>query len=424
MSSPFIDWRDRLSEAAYVSPIGLRFEFLYENVSEEFEKKTTAFEFSESNETHVQDLGHTGRRFPMRIIFSGTRFDVIASDFSECLAERGVGSLEHPMYGTFNVVPFGLIRRRDDLKTAANQTIFDVTFWETTLVLFPAAGVDPADAVDEAVEESIQTNSEDFEEEIELETEVEAVTLADRVTSLIGKIRARLEPLANVVTVIAGVAAEIAAAFQAVFDSINSAIDTLIRDPLSLAFQMQEMATLPARSFASISGKLGGYKNLLDDVISGPAFFPSSGNNSLNLFKSDELVAVSALLGAVSSLTGSTFVTRTDALGAADTLLGMLDDLTVWRDGAYRDLGAVDTGEIWQQLTRAVFTGAGFLVEISFTLKQERSVFLDRARTPLDLTAELYGELDSQLDFLIASNRLEGFEMFEIPKGREIVYYR
>jgi len=60
---------------------------------------------------------------------------------------------------------------------------------------------------------------------------------------------------------------------------------------------------------------------------------------------------------------------------------------------------------------------------LSFSLKQERSIVLDRARTIVDISAELYGEVDAQLDFLINSNNLSGSEILEVPKGREIVYY-
>ena len=74
-------------------------------------------------------------------------------------------------------------------------------------------------------------------------------------------------------------------------------------------------------------------------------------------------------------------------------------------------------------LRRFVAIAAGFLVEISFTLKQEFRITLDRPRTIIDLAAELYGEVDGQLDFLISSNNLTGSEILDLPRGREIVYY-
>ncbi len=83
----------------------------------------------------------------------------------------------------------------------------------------------------------------------------------------------------------------------------------------------------------------------------------------------------------------------------------------------------VDTGETYQQLQQSTALSAGFLVELSFTLAQERRIVLGRARTIIDLVAELYGEIDTQLDFFIDTNDLSGDEILELPAGREVVYY-
>jgi hypothetical protein len=83
----------------------------------------------------------------------------------------------------------------------------------------------------------------------------------------------------------------------------------------------------------------------------------------------------------------------------------------------------IDTGETYQALQQATATATGFLVELSFTLTQERRIVLDEARTIIDLVAELYGSVDDQLDFFISTNDLSGDEFTELPAGREVVYY-
>jgi len=86
-------------------------------------------------------------------------------------------------------------------------------------------------------------------------------------------------------------------------------------------------------------------------------------------------------------------------------------------------MATVDTGEVYQSLENSVALAAGFLVESSFTLIEERSLVLGRARTFVDLVAELYGELDDQFDFFIATNKLSGDEIVELPIGKEVIYY-
>lgn len=138
-------WEDRLKTPSYTSPSGEVIEFIYEDVSNEFDKHTTAFNFPDADGTFVQDLGRSGRRFPFRVFFSGPDYDEDADKFDSMLSETGIGTLQTPNYGRFKVVPFGRIKRRDDLKTRANQAVIEVEFFETNELLFPLSVVSPAD---------------------------------------------------------------------------------------------------------------------------------------------------------------------------------------------------------------------------------------------------------------------------------------
>ena len=86
-------------------------------------------------------------------------------------------------------------------------------------------------------------------------------------------------------------------------------------------------------------------------------------------------------------------------------------------------MSITDTGEIYQPLQDAVALSAGFLVQLSFTLVQERRFILQRSRTIIDLVGELYGTVDDQLDFFLNTNDLSGDDIIELPAGREVVYY-
>jgi hypothetical protein len=127
----------------------------------------------------------------------------------------------------------------------------------------------------------------------------------------------------------------------------------------------------------------------------------------------------------------NTFATKTEAVGAADKILSQLDAAVSWRDSGFQAVGQtggvstsqVDTGEAYQALQRAASLAAGFLIQLSFSLIPERAIVLDRARTIIDVAAELYGSVDDRLDFLIDTNDLSGNEILELPAGRKIVYY-
>lgn len=411
-------WNDRIRDAAYTSPGGTRLLFTYENVRKTVDKKTTGFEFPDADGTYVQDLGHSGRRYPLRVIFWGDDYDQDAAAFEAALLERGTGTLEHPIYGTVDVVPFGAITRRDDLKTSANQSIIEVTFWETIGLIYPASQIDPASAVLASVEEYNAAVSEEFSEVTSLGSAVEQATFKNSYRALLDSASSGLQAIADVQD-------DVRQQFDAIVDSVNQGIDILIAEPLTLALQTTQLIQSPARALANIEARLDAYGSLANSIISGDGAVVSPGNDSRNSneFHTNDLYASTCVTGSVVSVVNNQFVTKTEALQAAEAVLTQMEDVNNWRDDNFQSLGEVDTGGAYQQLQEAAALTAGFLVEISFSLKQERRIVLERARTIVDLSAELYGSIDDRLDFLISSNDLSGSEILELPGGREIVYY-
>lgn len=408
-------WNDRIREAAYTAPSGTRLTFDYEDVSRSFDKKTTSFEFPDADGTYVQDLGRSGRRYPLRVFIWGEDYDQQAAAFETALMETGTGRLEHPIYGVVDVVPFGSVTRRDDLKTAANQAVIQVTFWETIGLIYPSVQGDPASVVTAAVEEYNAAAAAEFDEITSLDSAVEQASFKASYTALIDSVSGGLQAVADTQD-------DVRKQFNAIVDSINTGIDILVGDPVTLAFQTALMIQAPARALTSIEARLVAYNDLMASVTTSLAVPGNDARNS-NDFHTKDLYASTYATGAVVSVVNNQFTTRTDAIAAAEALLDLFDGLVVWRDANYQSLAEVDTGAAYQQLQEAVALAAGFLVEISFTLLQERRVVLDQSHTVVDLSFQLYGGVDEYLDFLISSNDLSGSEVLEVPRGREIVYY-
>jgi len=412
-------WQSRIREAAYTSPSGVRITFDYENVSKRVDKKTTGFEFPDANGTFVQDLGHSGRRYPLRVFFWGNDYDEEAALFEAVLLETGTGRLEHPIYGTVDVVPFGTITQRDDLKTAANQAVIEVTFWETTNIVYSNVQVDPGAALLAAVGEFNTAFAAEFDEVTSLDSAVEQASFKNSYQTLLNGTSSGLESIANTQD-------DVRQQFNAINDSIDTGIDILIGQPTTLAFQTMLLIQTPGRALTNIEARLDGYSNLLTSIITGDGAVVSPGNDSRNSnkFHNDDLYASTYITGQIISAINNQFTIKTDAIAAADVILTQFENVTNWRDDNFESLSEVDTGGSYQQLQEAVALAAGFLVQISFSLKQERHVVLERPRTSLDLAAELYGEeFEDLLDFFIDSNGLSGSEILEIPRGRDIVYY-
>lgn len=404
-----MSWLDRLQEAAITTAVGQRITFDFEDVSFNETLRGSAFEFPDANGTLIQRTGNSGRRYPLRVFIHGENYDLDAAEFISAVESTGIMVLEHPVYGTVNVVPFGDISQRDALKTAANQAVIEVTFWNTIAASFPSSQGDPASAVSAAVSEYNDAAADEFEETINLDSIVSQQVFKPTYLAILNASAAVLRPIAETTEAVED-------QFNNVYDSINLSIDLLVADPLTLAFQTAIFLQSPARAEASINDRLVAFAALADLII-------SSDQGTSNEFHNQDLYASTYVSSAVTSVINNTFETRTGAIEAAEFIIDLMDRVTNWRDDNYRNLGQVDTGGQYQQLQEAVAIAAGFLVDISFTLKQERRIVLDRNRTTLDLCAELYSSTDEVLDFFAESNDLAWHEYIEIEKGRTIVYY-
>ncbi len=440
-----MSWQDRLREAAYRSPNGTRTVFTFQDVSRVVEKKTSAFDFPDADGTLVQDLGRKGRRYPLRVIFSGDDHDLEADAFEQTLLERGAGVLEHPRYGQVDVVPFGEITQRDDLKTRANQTVIEVVFWATIGTAYPTGQTDGAAEALAAVTAYTAAASEQLEGALQIDTQFEEVTFRDQWDGFLDNVESALAEVAEVQE-------DITRQFNDINDSINRGLDVLIAEPLTLAFQTLALIKAPARAAAQIEARLNAYGDLASSIVNGGSnrigtgsagtpqtVQPTNDSRAANELASREVFAQGAIAGSVTAAMTSAqspegeggYSTQPQAIAAAEQLLEQFEQVTDWADQNYRALDGtgiealpvVDTGAGYQQLHKAVSLAAGVLVQLAFNLRQERRITLDRPRSLYDLVGEYYGDIDANLDFFINTNDLTGSEILELPKGRTVVVY-
>jgi prophage DNA circulation protein len=417
-------WQERLREAAYTSPLGARIVFDYEDVSREIPLRNTEFQFPGVDGSYIQTNGHDGGRYPLRCYFSGNNYDIAALNFEEALLDRGVGRLEHPLYGTKDVVPFGTIGRRDDLKTAANQAVIEVTFVATVGAVWPSGQGSPASEIVGTLDLFNLAAADQFAESTSLRTAVDKSNVKATVRTALKGISASLSAAASAT-------ADVKRAFDEGVEAVNLGIDVLIGQPVLLAQQICNLVQAPARATSGIRSRLDGYAALLTRVLASAAASGAQDASSIagikqrlsNDFHTSDLTALSAVSGAVLAVVESEFTTRPEAIAAAIAVNNMLDAVVAWRESRYDGLSEIDAGGSYQALQQAVALVTGYLVEVSFTLATERSIVLDRPRTIIDLAAELYGSVDDKLDFLITSNGLSGQEILEVPRGRQIVWY-
>lgn len=424
-----MNWENRIKEARYISPSGIEIPFTFEDVSRSFTKLTQNFEFPGYEGSFIQDLGRSGRRFPFRAIFHGANCDLEANNFEAALGERGIGKLEHPFYGNFNVIPFGAVERSDRLKTAANQSIVTVTFYETGDAVFITNAIEQVPE-ETAREQGRVSNEQTVFQWAELagrgRTVAEEESLKDRIIENVNLVRNGIQDVADKTE-------EVQREFQAIYDSITQGIDDLIGKPLTIGFQILSLAQSPARAFDLIRNKFNAYGNLLEDIVSRTFEFFEFGNEENDNFIASDLSANSVVSGAgfaaINTVTpdnqtvSGEVLTQRIAIEAAETLANYFDQWVDWREQQFENLQLIDTGEAHQALQQFIALCQSYLINVSFDLPRERTVTLDRPRNIIEFVAEVYGEVDQRLDQFITQNELTGDELIELPEGKAVTYY-
>jgi prophage DNA circulation protein len=445
-------WRDRLKDAVYTSPVtGTKIKFDFTDVSRGFDIRGTKFDFPGVDDSYVQQNGYSSREYPLVCYFSGKNCDIQATAFEATLLETGTGKLQHPIYGTIPVVPFGRVERNDALVTAANQSVVTVTFFTTVGAIYPSSQANAQNEFSSALAAFNAAAAAQFGSGVpNLKPLSNALAAIGTIKKFLNTVRKALAKISDTVT-------SIRAAEASAFAAINGGLDVLIGQPLQLALQISNLIQAPGKALTGIESRLDSYAALATSIFGDNAANPgralSAGSILLanqtkvaNDFHISSLFALSAVSGSLVSVmaqpitaasqgvsaAASTFSTRTQVIAAAAAVLDQMDQLVSWRDQGYSDLGTVtttpanyqiDTGEAYQALQQAAALTVGYLVNASFSLIPERSIVLARPRTIVDLCAELYGSVDDKLDLLISTNNLSGDEILELPQGRRIVYY-
>ena len=448
-------WEDRLQPAAYTGPDGTRIAFDFVDLRGVIRKKTTAHELPSFDGTYVEDQGLKGRQFPMRCIFHGDDHDLEATAFENVLRQQGAGRLEHPLYGSYVAIPFGDITRNDAVVTSANQTIFDVVFWETVAALYPSADDATIQLIDDAANSYDVIGAPQFENSLEIKKGRDLAKFKQNMTALKDGARSALRKAQDGT-------AKLESRMNRIDKALQSTIDLVVGAPLTIAFQLRQLIGAPARSLQLIRQRLDAYKNMMTSLTEGKGTDNGGGTGSSdtgegivdpgtaapgaladasNTFHANRMTAETVMIATAQVVSGETYTTRREALDAAFELATIFDDMVTWSEANYSVLfdasagpdatrpnvsgvGAIDTGEAREVVLTVVTRTLAYLITTAFTLGVERSIIVDVPRTAVDLCAELYGStFIDNLDDFMESNGFNGDEILEIPPGTTVRYY-
>lgn len=377
-----MSWESRIKPAAYISPTGDRIAFLFEDVERQTTSRSVSFQFPRIDGTYMQDLGRSGRTYPMRCIFNGQDHDLQATSFENALLTRGVGKLEHPFYGTFNVVPSGSIRRIDALKTSANETVISVSFLETGELLSASVDVSEYEA-EEKAEIALASISKEFDSKIKR---------YEQLTQIDNPLPSRYD-------------------YVSTFRDIVS----LARGILGFA---QPIVDLDSRQLSRVISEANSAPDRFYDFLS------AVQNETPSRAAVHDLAVGAALVGAGMSIAGADYNAQPDAIAAAALYIEQYDKSFFWRSNLQRVQAEKEFNTEFSAVTDSASAYVGAVINAAFGLRKEKSYVTQKDESFIVLVSNLYLNLnDSIIEEFISANRLTADEIFIIPKGREIVYY-
>jgi hypothetical protein len=441
----------RTFEARYTSPGGAEAAFAYESVSRETELKTGVFTFPGLDGAHVQHQGTGAKSFPLACHFSGTSCMDDADAFEAMLCERGVGGLQIP-YGTFKVVPTGKIRRDDNLVAGIGQSTVTVTFTET-IVDEAAAALEAVAAYEiaEQYEKFADAACEDFAMALDADDISEQLAIVSSLEAQAQLMTDNLQPLAtadkSIFSDFITTAKELNANIKNLYKNgkyVAGDIESVYVKGLNIARLALRVMKMPADISISLSEKTKGYSKLTTGLVNQFKNDPFGTEKIKNAYTAAKL----SLTGSVASIASGSAVTvaavaasvgtsagahsadagttsRAEAVETARYVTEIARNVFEFSDTKIEQDVFVDSdSSAYLALTNLIRNSVQLILNAAFALPMQRTITLDHDRQVIELCAELYGTVASDvIDQFIMENNLNIDEIELIPMGREVSYY-
>lgn len=418
-----MSWINRLLVASYISPSGIFFNFKYENVSVEFDKKTTTFIFPNVDGALIQDMGVGESRYPLQIFFSGENYDLEADRFLRATKEIGTGTLIHPRYGIKKVVVVGTVKRRDDLITAANQAIFDITFAENNIEITAdnifTKIAEATNKIKSYTDRYCQYASFNFVKTFATIGAGELTAIRDSATQMFSDIM-------NQLSYTIGINDNYDSLLKLLDDSIVDTVNDLGNKPanainllLSSLLISSQIPNYDVRDKMSIFDALINkkLKTKYNQKVSEQE--KSENKNNFLLDKNYLYTSVAAMCN---SLAYNDLTSREEAIEINEKITNAFKESQNWIEENARIIEYSDEESDYNQVYELYTQTKNYLITYAFNLSSINREILDEDRNILEFLSEKYGNLD-EIDDFIALNNLTCDDIEMMKRGREVLYY-
>ena len=401
-------------------------------------KRLGKFNFPGVDGTTIQDLGIEGYEWPLTLYFDEDQangqsdHDTTAKQFLDALAQKGTWSVIHPVYGTHDLQPMEFELKIDPVNSdgaiVIETTWIEVKVQQATVStaeaasqVLSAAGDVAASASNQSVLDVVQTNS----------TGIAAIqnSANQAIATVKGYVNVADQTVNGFVTTYQGL--------------LNGAVSIV-----QLAGTIVNLMTYPGLIIGDVTSKIKSMVTMATTIFSQlPGVAPTNPSAALYTKNSAAVAAAwgnGALIGmAYASVQGFTvgtpapgapFVTRSQVVGAINSITGYFSTMTNALDGIQGQFGGISlSGQYFSQSKsfadglRLCYLTVQYLLKVLFSLNVVKVYTLTTGRSTLEIAMSEYGSKgawqDSYFDLFCQTNALHGNDLIWLPAGRKVQVY-
>lgn len=379
------------------------------NAVKKIEYNIAEFDFPNVDGTLVKRGRPKGNKYGLEIYFQDEFHLDLTESFLASANDRRPWTITHPLYGNIIVQPTGL----DIDNTNYNVTKITGTVIETITEDNPKSVVDPIDNI-ELDKENLDSLVIDSFDQTPSPADVSALT---KTVNKLNAIGAKITQLA----------AEAQAYFE-LFQKANSAVKKATSAASSAMRAVQSLINAPALFTASVQDRMAALKDQFDTLnlqVSTITKKPSKKifeSNSINILSTMALASIKPL--------ESDYKNRNDVIKVIDQLTTSYTSFVANMDVLQSDNGGevdsyIPDANSMIALSTLFNNTISSLFTIALGAKQQRSFILTEDSNIIGLTHRFYtlDPSDANIAELMANNNFSLNELFQVRKGRTIVYY-
>lgn len=413
---------ERVEELKYQSPNRKNFTLQFESVEREIKKKVAVNEFPYQDAANVQDLGNGILTLPINCFIGGTNYDQQADRFWKALQEPGAGVLDHPRWGSIDVIPVSY-KQTESFVNGMGRAVFEIEFVEykeeassfpgsffRTIQGFIDSVIGVIDFVLSAVD-GVQRFIQNANRIIG-STLLQFNRISLRATNIVSIFQKQSKgPLQRI---------------QETRNKINSEarritrnMDKLVAEPAQMIREFTGLFRLASNAVNGILQKAQSYVNVITDLQN--AF--SSPTETWTPYEAtiQGYMAISASIALAESTTVGEIKTRNEALKVIELLATESNRLKTISDQVSALGGEIDY-RVLKEMFRIFAQSQRIVLDASLNLPTERVYKLEKDVTPIVWIYNLTGDVE-ELDAFISYNNLQDNENILMTAGTEVRYF-